>query len=48
MNNFYGGLFDTKEEAEKYKKEHDYHSMVVEYLDCFKKWAIIFDLKVVD
>lgn len=42
----YGGHFDTKEEAEKYKEEHEHKVMIVAYLPCIKKWALVFDLKV--
>lgn len=41
----YGGYFETKEEAEKYKEEHEHYVMVAEYIECVKKWALVFDVK---
>lgn len=40
----YGGLFKTKEEAEKYRIEHELYVMVAEYIPCRGKWALIFPL----
>ena len=37
--------FDTKEEAEKYKKEHEIYVKVPAYIACRNKWALIFPLK---
>lgn len=41
----YGGCFDTKEECEKYKEEHEHKNMIATYLQCVKKWALVFPLK---
>ena len=41
----YGGYFDTKEEAEKYRDDHEHYVMVAEYIDCRKKWALVFQVK---
>lgn len=30
----YGGYFDTKEAAEKYKEEHEHKVMIAVYLPC--------------
>jgi hypothetical protein len=37
--------FDTREEAEKYKQDHELFIMTVEYIPCFEKWALVFPLK---
>ena len=42
----YGGLFKTKEEAEKYREKHELYVMVAEYIPCRRKWALIFPLKI--
>lgn len=41
----YGGYFDTKEQAEKYRVEHEYYIMIPFYSMEKKKWCLIFDLK---
>lgn len=42
----YGGHFDTKEAAEKYRDEHELYVMIPYYFSTFKKWALIFDIKI--
>jgi len=43
----YGGYFNSKEEAEEYKLKHEHYVMVVEYIKCVGKWALVFNLKAV-
>ena len=38
-------LFETKEEAEKYKEKHQLYVRVPEYIPCRKKWALVFPIK---
>lgn len=38
----YGGYFNSKEEAEKYKSEHELYVMAAEYITCKKQWALVF------
>lgn len=38
-------LFNTKEEAEQYRVDHELWVMVPEYITCRKKWALIFLVK---
>ncbi|BDF45162.1 hypothetical protein CE91St56_22850 [Lachnospiraceae bacterium] len=42
----YGGYFETKEQAEEYKKKHELYVMIPIYSKIKKKWCLIFDLKV--
>lgn len=44
----YGGYFETKEQAEKYKKKHELYAMIPFFSLVKKKWCLIFDLKVKD
>ena len=37
--------FNTKEEAEAYRAEHELYVRVAEYLPCVQKWALVFPLK---
>ena len=37
--------FDTREEAEEYRKNKELYVMVPEYLPCFGKWALVFPIK---
>lgn len=43
-NKKYGGYFDTKEDAEKYREDHKHYAMVAEYIPCRGKWALVFPL----
>lgn len=42
----YGGYFDTKEQAEKYREKHELYVMIPFFSVTKKKWCLIFDLKV--
>ena len=44
----YGCYFETKEQAEEYKKKHELYVMVPFFSQVKKKWCLIFDLKVKD
>ena len=44
----YGGYFEAKEQAEKYKKKHELYAMIPFFSLVKKKWCLIFDLKVKD
>ena len=37
--------FDTREEAEEYRQKKELYVMVPEYLTCFGKWALVFQIK---
>ena len=37
--------FETKEEAETYRIEHELYARVAEYLPCVQRWALVFPLK---
>ena len=39
--------FETKEEAIRYKDKHQLCVRVPEYIECMKKWALVFPLKTV-
>lgn len=39
-------IFETKEQAEEYKKKHELYVMIPIYSKIKKKWCLIFDLKV--
>lgn len=43
----YGGYFNSKEEAEKYKSEHELYVMAAEYITCKKQWALVFPVHAV-
>lgn len=45
MSKMYGGYFDTKEQAEKYRDKHEHYVMIAEYISCVGKWALVFNLK---
>lgn len=38
--------FDTREEAEEYRKKKELYVRAPEYLPCFKKWALVFQIEV--
>ena len=42
----YGGYFDTKEEAEKYRDDNELYVMIPFFTKSRKKWCLIFDLEV--
>jgi len=42
----YGGYFDTKEQAEEYRVEHEHYVMIPFYSIVKKKWCLIFNLKI--
>lgn len=44
----YGGYFETKEQAEEYKKKHELYVMIPFFSLIKKKWCLIFDLKAKD
>ena len=44
----YGGYFETKEQAEEYKKKHELYVMIPFFSPVKKKWCLIFDLKAKD
>ena len=37
--------FNTREEAEEYRQEKELYIRVPEYLPCFGKWALVFQIK---
>ena len=37
--------FDTKEEAEEYRKKHELYTRSAEYLTSIGKWALVYPLK---
>ena len=37
--------FETREEAEEYRKKKELYVRVPKYLPCFEKWALVFPLK---
>lgn len=37
--------FDTQEEAEKYKEENQLYVRVPVYIECRRKWALVFPLE---
>ena len=37
--------FDTREEAEEYRKKKELYVRAPEYLPCFNKWALVFQIK---
>jgi len=41
----YGGYFDSKEEAEKYRDSNEHYVMVAEYIACKQKYALVFQVK---
>lgn len=41
----YGGYFETKEQAEEYKKKHELYVMIPFFSKEPVKWCLIFDLK---
>lgn len=43
----YGGYFKSKEEAEKYKSEHELYVMAAAYIACKKQWALVFPVPAV-
>lgn len=43
----YGGYFKSKEEAEKYRTEHELYVMAAEYIACKKQWALVFPVSAV-
>lgn len=42
----YGGYFDTKEQAEKYREKYGLYVMIPFFSITQKRWCLIFDLKV--
>lgn len=39
--------FKTKQEAEEYKIKHGICNMVPVYIECFKKWSLVFPVKTI-
>lgn|GEM_PF-4625614 len=37
--------FETEEEAKKYKEKHQLYVRIPEYIECRKKWALVFLIK---